>query len=179
MKLALIRTVVCAIILGESMFFTQVVRQEYQARLLAKDVSSSSNSYQSIIYALPRSELTKRILINIFNSRQYNCEEILPLSDRLISIEPRSPFAYYLKSACFESKSDFISAFKALRIALTFEPLNKNYLEGEVILLTNLKKFPEAQKSLDGIFFLYGSYDRLEELRLFIQRSESNLNYVR
>lgn len=174
MKLALIRTVVCAIILGESIFFTQAVRQEYQTWLLSKDVSSSSNSYQSINYILPRSELTKRILIDVFNSKRYNCDEILVLSDRLVSIEPRSPFAYYLKSACYESKGDFISALKALRIALKFEPLNKNYLEGEVILLTNLKKFSDAQKSLDRIFFLYGSYDRFEELRLFLQSSKSN-----
>jgi tetratricopeptide (TPR) repeat protein len=178
MKLALIRIVVCAIILGESIFFIQVVRQEYQSKLLVKNVSIDRSIYQSVIYALPRSELIKRILINEFNSKQYNCEEILPLSDRLISSEPRSAFAYYLKSACFELEGDFISALEALSTSLTFEPLNLNYLEGKVILLTGLKNFPEAQKSLGDIFSLYGNYSRYETLRLFIQRSEKNSNYV-
>ena len=178
MKLALTRIVAFAIILGESVFFMQVVRQEYHTNLIVKNVSMDRSSYQSVIHALPRSELIRRILINVFNSKQYNCEEILPLSDRLISVEPRSAFAYYLKSACFELEGDFISALEALSISLKFEPLNPNYLEGKVILLTSLKNFPEAQKSLDKIFSLYGSYDRYEKLRLFIQRSEKNSNYV-
>jgi len=178
MKLALTRILVFAIILGELVFFIQVIRQEYQMNLIVKNISIDRSRDQSVIYALPRSELIRRILINQFNSKQYNCEEILPLSDRLISAEPRSAFAYYLKSACFELEGDFISALEAISISLAFDPLNPNYLAGNVILLTNLKKFPEAQKNLDNIFYLYGSDDEYEKLRLFVQRSEKNSNYV-
>jgi tetratricopeptide (TPR) repeat protein len=179
MKLTLTRILVFAIILVESVFFIQVVRQEYEANIMGKNVPLYKSSYQSVIYRLPRSELSRRIMINMFNSKQYTCEELLPLSDRLISVEPRSSFAYYLKSACYELEGDFKSSLEALSISLTFEPLNQNYLEGKVILLTNLKKFSEAQNNLDKIFSLYGSYDKFEILRLFIQRSEKNSNYVR
>lgn len=155
-------------ILPTFIFYCLALYSDFQAKVILADSNISQALIQDYISETYRFELIHRVAIHTFNKKTLDCPTTLVVADKLISLNTRSPFAYYLKAACAEKNGNDLLTYEYIKKANSYQPIKLEYRTALVIAGLRVGKIGESKILLKELLSLYPEDSYLVKLEKYV-----------
>jgi tetratricopeptide (TPR) repeat protein len=149
-------------------FYSLAIMNDYDTKKILRNSVISQTSIQEYVSKSFRYEAVHRVAIESFNRKILDCPTTVKVANKLISLNNRSAFAYYLKGACAEKEGDNLLTYKLIKKANLYQPIKLEYRQALVIANLQVGKIQESRILLTELLELYPGDPKLVELSDYI-----------
>jgi tetratricopeptide (TPR) repeat protein len=145
-------------------FYMQVINHDYKVSQFIKEDNLAL--FQEIVTGVPIYSTTAETIVKAYNENRFprNCQNLNYLGDLLLEINPRSPYAFYMKATCKEISGDLKGAISELDKAVFFEKQNPDYKFALAVLYFNMKDYKQSRLYLEIVKGIDPNFPKLESL---------------
>ena len=145
-------------------FYIQVIDHDYKVSKFIKEDNLAV--FQEIVTGVPIYTTTAETIVKAYNENRFprNCQNLNYLGDLLLKINPRSPYAFYMKATCKEISGDLKGAISELDKAVFFEKQNPDYKFALAVLYFNMKDYKQSRLYLEIVKGIDPNFPKLESL---------------
>jgi tetratricopeptide (TPR) repeat protein len=154
-------------------FYIQVIDHDYKVSKFLKD--DNLTLFQEIVTGVPIYPTISESIVKAYNENRFprNCQNLNYLGDLLLEINPRSPYAFYMKATCKEISGDLKGAISELDKAVFFEKQNPDYKFALAVLYFNIKDYEQSSLYLEIVKRIDPNYPKLKSLEDFLENQKS------
>lgn len=169
----IIRVFVSAYLLIAVIFYIQVIDHDYKVGKFIKE--DNLTLFQEIVTGPPIYSTIAESIVKAYNENRFprNCQNLNYLGDLLLNINPRSPYAFYMKATCKEISGDLKGAISELDKAVFFEKQNPDYKFALAILYFNIKDYEQSNLYLEIVKRIDPNYPKLNSLEDLLKNQRS------
>lgn len=145
-------------------FYIQVIDHDYKVSKFIKEDNLAL--FQEIVTGVPIYSTTAETIVKAYNENRFprNCQNLNYLGDLLLKINPRSPYAFYMKATCKEISGDLKGAISEMDKAVFFEKQNPDYKFALAVLYFNIKDYEQSRLYLEIVKRIDPNFPKLESL---------------
>lgn len=154
--------IVILIVGGRAIYYDSQVKKILDHSIMNGDVALST------IRSFPNPKTTEAIIVDAMSNLQ-NCPFAIVASDELLKIDNRSSQAWYIKTLCADATGDRRTALSYIENAITFQPINTQYLEAKYKLLASIGDNSAAKAVLETMTSINPNLPNLTELEALLK----------
>ena len=160
----IVRVFVSVYLLIAVIFYSQVIDHDYKVGKFIKE--DDLTLFQEIVTGVPIYTTIAESIVKAYNENRFprSCENLNYLGDLLLKINPRSPYAFYMKATCKEVSGDLKGAISEMEKAIFFEKQNPDYKFALAVLYFNTKNFEKSSSNLEIVKNIDPNYPNLKQL---------------
>ena len=145
-------------------FYSQVIDHDYKVSKFIKE--DNLVLFQEIVTGVPIYSTIAETIVKAYNENRFprNCQNLNYLGDLLLEINPRSPYAFYMKATCKEISGDLKGAISEMNKAVFFEKQNPDYKFALAVLYFNIKDYEQSRLYLEIVKRIDPNFPKLESL---------------
>ena len=169
----ILRVFVSVYLLIAVIFYIQVIDHDYKVSKFVKDDNLAL--FQEIVTGVPIYSTISESIVKAYNENRFprNCQNLNYLGNLLLEINPRSPYAFYMKATCKEISGDLKGAISEMDKAVFFEKQNPDYKFALAVLYFNLKDYEQSTLYLEIVKRIDPNYPRLNSLEDLLKSTRS------
>jgi O-antigen ligase len=155
--------IVISIVGGRAIYYDSQVKKILDHSIMNGDIVLST------IRSFPNPKTTEAIIVDAMSNLQ-NCPFAIVASDELLKIDNRSSQAWYIKTLCADATGDRQTSLQYIKNAISFQPINTQFLEAKFKLLASLGDLDGANSVLEMIKTINPNLPNLADLEALLQK---------
>ena len=169
----IVRVFVSVYLLIAVIFYIKVIDHDYKVGKFIKEDDLAL--FQEIVTGVPIYTTTAESIVKAYNANRFprNCQNLNYLSDLLLEMNPRSPYAFYMRATCKEISGDLKGAIFEMDKAVFFEKQNPDYKFALAVLYFNIKDYEQSSLYLEIVKRINPNYPRLNSLEDLLKSRRS------
>jgi tetratricopeptide (TPR) repeat protein len=170
-----VRVFVSVYLIISVIFYINVINHDYKVGKFLKE--DNLVQFQEIVTGVPIYSTIAESIVKAYNENRFprNCQYLNYLGDLLLDINPRSPYAFYMRATCKEISGDLKGAIFELDKAVLFEKQNPDYKFALAVLYFNLKEYKQSSSYLEQVKTIDPNYPKLDLLEDLLKNRESQI----
>jgi len=154
--------IVISIVGGRAIYFDSQVKKILDHSIMNGDAALST------IRSFPNPKTTEAIIVDAMSNLQ-NCPFAIVASDELLNIDNRSSQAWYIKTLCADAAGDRQTSLKYIENAISFQPMNTQFLEAKFKLMASLGDVEGANSVLTKMKSINPNLPNLSDLEALLK----------
>jgi tetratricopeptide (TPR) repeat protein len=169
----IIKVFVSVYLLIAVIFYIQVIDHDYKVSKFLKD--DNLTLFQEIVTGVPIYPTISESIVKAYNENRFprNCQNLNYLGDLLLEINPRSPYAFYMKATCKEISGDLKGSISEMYKAVFFDKQNTDYKFALAVLYFNIKDYEQSSLYLEIVKSIDPDYPKLDTLEVLLKNRSS------
>lgn len=154
---------VISIVGGQAIYYDSQVKKILDHSIINGDIALST------IKSFPNPKTTEAIIVDAMSNLQ-NCPFAILASDELLKIDDRSSQAWYIKTLCADATGDRQTSLKYIENAISFQPINTQFLEAKFKIMASIGDFTGASLVLEKIKSINPNLANLADLEALLKK---------
>jgi|688.fasta_scaffold358065_2 tetratricopeptide (TPR) repeat protein len=165
----ILRVVLSIYLVISVVFYAKVINHDYIVGNFMKQ--NDRTQFREIINGVPIYRTISEVVVHAYNENIFprNCENLNYLSDRLLEMNPRSSYAFYMRSACNEISGNIEFAILEMKKAAKFDRQNPDFKFSLAVLFFNANNYEESSAYLRSVKKTNPNYPNLKVLEQRLQ----------